>query len=125
MHNKLYNKSVYRRHSSNVSGIHGSRYITTHGVALNCNPDLSWFKHIVPCGLEDKGVTSLSTELNKNVGTDDTVPFFLDAFRDWFDCELDESFLTQEEFSILPTEENLVKIEKMYNMSNRSVKTEV
>lgn len=109
----------------NVSGIHGSRYITTHGVALNCNPDLSWFKHIVPCGLEDKGVTSLSTELNKDIGTGDTVPFFLDAFRDWFDCELDESFLTQEEFSILPTEENLVKIEKLYDMSNRSVKTEV
>eukprot|EP00040_Diaphanoeca_grandis_P041177 m.262597 g.262597 ORF g.262597 m.262597 type:complete len:258 (-) comp46267_c0_seq1:164-937(-) len=37
--------------------------ITSHGIALNCNTDLSWFDHIVPCGIEGKGVTSVSNEL--------------------------------------------------------------
>ncbi|CAG2251289.1 LIP2 [Mytilus edulis] len=40
-------------------GVHGRRYVTTHGVSLNCNTDLNWFKHIVPCGLKGKDVTLL------------------------------------------------------------------
>lgn len=67
-------------------GIHASRYITTHGLALNCNTDLSWYKHIVPCGLEGKEVTSLSKELNKSVSIDDTTPEFLSSFQDVFQC---------------------------------------
>uniref|UniRef100_A0A8C1II11 lipoyl(octanoyl) transferase n=1 Tax=Cyprinus carpio TaxID=7962 RepID=A0A8C1II11_CYPCA len=41
-------------------GIHCGRYITSHGLALNCNTDMSWFDNIVPCGIMGKGVTSLS-----------------------------------------------------------------
>lgn len=67
-------------------GIHASRYITTHGLALNCNIDLAWFKHIVPCGLEGKEVTSLSKELAKNISIDDTTPEFLDSFQNIFQC---------------------------------------
>lgn len=67
-------------------GIHASRYITTHGLAFNCNIDLSWFDHIVPCGLEGKEVTSLSKELFQNVTIDDTTPEFLDSFQDIFKC---------------------------------------
>merc|ERR1712018_342355 len=37
-------------------GVHNSDLVTSHGLALNCNVDLSWFDHIVPCGIEDKGV---------------------------------------------------------------------
>jgi lipoyl(octanoyl) transferase 2 len=67
-------------------GIHASRYITTHGLALNCNVDLSWFDHIVPCGLVGKEVTSLSKELAKNVSIDDAAPEFIASFQDIFQC---------------------------------------
>ncbi len=45
-------------------GVHIAHHVTMHGIALNCNTDLSWFDHIVPCGITDKSVTSLSKELN-------------------------------------------------------------
>ncbi|XP_042270122.1 putative lipoyltransferase 2, mitochondrial [Thunnus maccoyii] len=69
-------------------GIHCGRYVTSHGVALNCNTDLSWFTHIVPCGIEDKGVTSLSAELQRDVSVEDAVPHLLDAFTHTFNCQL-------------------------------------
>lgn len=71
-------------------GIHGSRYITTHGLALNCNNDLTWFDYIVPCGIEGKSVTSISKELDVDVKVDDVLPIFINTFRDQFECELIE-----------------------------------
>ncbi|XP_024220352.1 putative lipoyltransferase 2, mitochondrial isoform X3 [Bombus impatiens] len=71
-------------------GIHGSRYITTHGLALNCNTDLSWFNHIIPCGIKGKGVTSISQELNINVTIQDVLPLFQNAFQNQFQCTLIE-----------------------------------
>ncbi|XP_066590385.1 octanoyl-[acyl-carrier-protein]:protein N-octanoyltransferase LIPT2, mitochondrial [Prorops nasuta] len=69
-------------------GIHGSRYITTHGLALNCNTDIHWFSHIVPCGIEGKGVTSISRELNAQVTIEDVFPLLKNAFQDQFQCTL-------------------------------------
>ncbi len=43
---------------------HGVAY---HGLALNCSTDLSWFKHIVPCGIQDKDVTSLTELCGRHV----------------------------------------------------------
>lgn len=68
-------------------GIHGSRYVTTHGIALNCDVDLDWFSHIVPCGIEGKEVTSLSRELLRKVTVKETLPKFLDSFQKHFPCE--------------------------------------
>ncbi|NP_001297965.1 putative lipoyltransferase 2, mitochondrial [Esox lucius] len=69
-------------------GIHCGRYITSHGLALNCNTDLGWFKNIVPCGIEDKGVTSLSQELGRDVSVDEAIPQLLETFSAQFDCTL-------------------------------------
>ncbi|XP_068786936.1 octanoyl-[acyl-carrier-protein]:protein N-octanoyltransferase LIPT2, mitochondrial [Struthio camelus] len=69
-------------------GVHCGNYITSHGLALNCCTDLTWFEHIVPCGLEGKGVTSLSRELGRPVAVADVLEPFLDAFQEVFDCTL-------------------------------------
>lgn len=44
-------------------GVKTSRWVTLHGLAFNVNTDLSYFKHIVPCGIDDKAVTSMQFEL--------------------------------------------------------------
>jgi len=51
-------------------GIKVSRWVTMHGLALNVNTNLSYFNGIVPCGISEKGVTSISNELNKPMELD-------------------------------------------------------
>jgi lipoyl(octanoyl) transferase len=52
-------------------GIRVAQGVTMHGFALNCNNDLSWFDRIVPCGITDAGVTTLSGELGKEITVSD------------------------------------------------------
>jgi lipoyl(octanoyl) transferase len=55
-------------------GIRVVRGVTLHGFALNCDPDLTWFDRIVPCGIADAGVTSLTQELGRDVSVDEVLP---------------------------------------------------
>jgi lipoyl(octanoyl) transferase len=55
-------------------GIRVAQGVTLHGFSLNCNPDLSWFDRIVPCGIADAGVSSLSRELGREVTVAEALP---------------------------------------------------
>jgi lipoyl(octanoyl) transferase len=55
-------------------GIRVARGVTMHGFALNCDCDLAWFDKIVPCGIRDAGVTSLSIEAGRQVSVADVLP---------------------------------------------------
>jgi lipoyl(octanoyl) transferase len=52
-------------------GVRCSRWVTMHGLAFNVNPDLDYFKNIVPCGIDDKDVTSMQRELGRQVDIND------------------------------------------------------
>jgi lipoyl(octanoyl) transferase len=55
-------------------GIRVASGVTLHGFALNCDPDMSWFDRIVPCGLTDAGVTSLRAEVGRDVTVAEVLP---------------------------------------------------
>jgi len=48
-------------------GVKCSRWVTMHGIGFNINTDLTYFNHIIPCGIEDKSVTSMQKELGRSV----------------------------------------------------------
>ncbi len=69
-------------------GIRSSRWVTMHGFALNVNTDLSYFQHIIPCGIADKEVTSLQALLGREVPLEEVKERIVFHFEDVFDATI-------------------------------------
>ncbi len=73
-------------------GVHISRWVTLHGFALNVNTDLSYFNHIIPCGIQDENkiVTSLSVELGREISMKEVQTKLIANFGEVFECNMME-----------------------------------
>jgi len=69
-------------------GVKCSRWMTMHGLALNINSDLQYFNYIVPCGIVDKGVTSMAKELGGPVDEEKVKAIFFEKFAQVFNVIL-------------------------------------
>lgn len=69
-------------------GVKCSRWMTMHGLALNVNTDMDFFNYIVPCGIEDKSVTSIQKELGKAVDEKEVKELLKNNFAEIFVSEI-------------------------------------
>ena len=75
-------------------GVKCSRWVTMHGIGFNINSDLNYFSHIIPCGIEDKSVSSLQKELGRAVDMQEVTAILQAKMAELFayEYERNESF---------------------------------
>lgn len=71
-------------------GVKTSRWVTMHGFALNVNTELDFFNYIVPCGIVDKGVTSMQKELGREVPLQEVENVIVRHFAEVFEAQIFE-----------------------------------
>lgn len=71
-------------------GVKTSRWVTMHGFALNVNSDLKYFDYIVPCGIDDKAVTSMDKELGRKMDMDEVMDKVRHHLKELFEMQLSE-----------------------------------
>jgi lipoyl(octanoyl) transferase len=69
-------------------GVRVQRDVTLHGFALNCATDVAWFGAIVPCGIADRGVTTLTELTGRAITVEDALPLVAHRFEDVFGTNL-------------------------------------
>jgi lipoyl(octanoyl) transferase len=76
-------------------GLHISQGVTTHGFALNVDPDLDYFRHIASCGIEEAGATSVSRMLGRHVTCEEAIEPVLAALTRHLDLDVREGSLSE------------------------------
>lgn len=74
-------------------GVRCSRWVTMHGWGFNVNSDLNYFNNIIPCGIQDKGVTSLEKEIGRKVDMDEMKKKLKFHFANIFEAKLIEDVI--------------------------------
>lgn len=69
-------------------GMNCSKWVTSHGLAINVSPDMRYFGHIVPCGIDDRPVTSMAAELGRDITVEEVAPVVASTFARLFNADL-------------------------------------
>ncbi len=80
--------NIFKARKICAMGVRCSRWVTMHGWGFNVNSNLDYFSNIVPCGIQDKAVTSLNKELGHDVNMNEIKEKLKKHFSTLFECEL-------------------------------------